>query len=118
MYGNEQKPLSDPESQPLEPGPPAKTCLLEPCFVNPSLRQAIEQLLRRIGRCASVTSYGSSEREWLSLTCDGVPYRLMRKVVQEATFAAMKEKLETLGWIDTSKMLVKDLKAVLKLKIA
>ena len=72
--------------------------------------------MTHIGRCASVTSYGGSKREWLSLTCDGVPYMLMRKVMQEATFAAMKEKLGTLGWIDTSKMLVKDLKAVLKLK--
>ena len=39
---------------------------------------------------------------------------IMRKVIQEAKLNAAKEKLCLLGWVDTSKMFVKDLKAVLK----
>ena len=95
---------------------PAKTKLIELCFVNPSSRAAVLELMRHVGQLAGVTQYGGAKREWLGLTCDEVPYMLMRKVIQEAKLNAAKEKLCLLGWVDTSKMFVKDLKAVLKAK--
>ena len=41
---------------------------------------------------------------------------LTRKVIQEAKLIAAKGKLSSLGWVDTSKMFVKDLKVALKAK--
>ena len=51
---------------------PAKTKLIEPCFVNPSSRAAVKESMRHVGELASVTEYGGEKREWLALTCDGV----------------------------------------------
>ena len=95
---------------------PAKSKLVEPCFVNPSSHAAVKELMRHVSRLAGVTKYGGSERQWVAMTCDGVPYMLMRKVIQESRLLAAKNYLQSLGWIDTTTLNVKDLKAVLKSK--
>ena len=50
------------------------------------------------------------------MTCDGVPYMFLRKVIQESRLLAAKSYPQSLGWIDTTTLNVKDLKAVLKSK--
>ena len=94
---------------------PAKSKLVEPCFVNPSSHAAVKELMRHVSRLAGVTKYGGSERQWVAMTCDGVPYMLMRKVIQESRLLATKSYLQSLSWIGTT-LNVKDLKAVLNSK--
>ena len=95
---------------------PAKSKLVEPCFVNPSSHAAVKELMRHVGRLAGVTKYEGTERQRVAMTCDGVPYMLMRKVIQESRLLAAKNYLQSLGWIDTTTLNVKDLKAVLRSK--
>lgn len=93
---------------------PVHVHLLEPCFVNPASLEAVQVLLRHVGQHAGVKQYGGTERDWLAVTCDGVPYYLVRKAIEEAQRVAVKEQLVRDGWVDTSKLLVKDLKDVLR----
>lgn len=92
---------------------PASSKLLEPYFVNPSSRAAMKEL-GHVGRLVGVAQYGASDRQWLAMTCDGILYLLMGKVIQDSRFAAGKKELERLGWVDTSALLVKDLKSLVK----
>ena len=75
----------------------AECKLVEPCFVNPGSLAAVKELLRHIGQLASVSQYGGSKQEWLAVTCDGVPYMLIRKAVKEAKRLAGKDHLTSLG---------------------
>lgn len=93
---------------------PADVHLVEPCFVNPASLQAIEELLRHIGKQAGIKSCGGSERDWLAVTSDGVPYYLVRKAIQLAQRSALKGHLAQLGWVDTQKLTVPQLKDVLR----
>ena len=94
--------------------PTAKCVLVEPCFVNPSSLEAVKELMRHVGQLGSVTQYGGKKREWMALSCDGVPYMLMRKVIQNSGVETCLEKLKKFGWVDTSRLYVKDLKSVLR----
>ena len=98
------------ESQSIHP---AVSALVEPCFVNPSSLAAVKVLLRHVGQCAGVAKYGGNKREWLAVTCDGVPYMLLRKAIQEARLIAQQDSLSAVGWVDSSKLLLKDLKTLL-----
>ena len=93
---------------------PADVHLMEPCFVNPASLKAVEELLRHIGRHAGIVRYGGKERQWLAVTCDGVPFYLVKKAICDAQRAAVKEHLKETGWVDTTKLLVKDLREVLR----
>ena len=75
---------------------PAKSNLVEPCFVNPSSHAAAKELMRH-GRLAGVMKYGGIERQCVAMTYDGVPYMLMRKVIQESRLLAAKSYLQSLG---------------------
>ena len=52
----------------------ADVCLMEPVFVNPNSHEAIEILLRTIGESAGIKQYGGSDRCWLPVEGDGLPY--------------------------------------------
>ena len=78
---------------------PAISKLVEPCFVNPSSHAAVEELMRHVGQLAGVTRYGGTERQWVAMTCDGVPYMFMRKLIQESRLLAAK-KLSSVSGLD------------------
>ena len=52
----------------------------------------------------------------MALSCDGVPYMLMRKVIHSSKIESAFQKFKEFGWIDTAKMTMKDLKTVLRKK--
>ena len=56
----------------------ANCVLLEPCFVNPASLAALKELLRHVGELGDVSQYEKENprREWMALSCDGVPYML------------------------------------------
>lgn len=62
----------DDESGPATISPSCSK-LVAPCFVNPSLYIAVKKLMRHISRYAEVASYGGTKRQWVALTCDGLP---------------------------------------------
>lgn len=62
---------------------PDINCLTgEPDFLNPNSYQNIIQLLQNIGYRAGVKQYGGN-REWLLIECDGLPYNIMREIIEK-----------------------------------
>ena len=53
----------------------------EPYFVNPNSYTTIVDVLRNIGRDAGIVQYGGQDRSWIFLECDGLPYKIMRDVI-------------------------------------
>ena len=77
--------------------PPAVIRLMEPCFVNPNSFEAIKVLLSHLGKLAGVKQCGGSERDWLVITCDGLPYSLLRTVMHQARLEEIKQALAAAG---------------------
>ena len=57
---------------------------VEPLFVNPNSHEALRRLLQHIGSECGVRSAGGHDREWVTVCCDGLPYNLMRHVINES----------------------------------
>ena len=57
---------------------------MEPFFANPNSHEALQHLLQHIGHECGIKNQGGSEREWVSVCCDGLPYTLMRTVMLES----------------------------------
>ena len=53
----------------------------EPQFVNPNSYQTIISVIRCLGQQAGIRRYGGTEREWLFLECDGLPYKILRDIM-------------------------------------
>ena len=62
-------------------GKPRETCMLDPVFVNPNNYQCLKLVLRHLGRKAGVARYGGTERQWLTVSCDGLPYNLVLQLI-------------------------------------
>lgn len=56
---------------------------------------------------------GGTKREWLAITCDGVPYSLVRKLILQKQRLAVKESIKSQGWVDTEEIHVPQLRDVL-----
>ena len=77
--------------------PRAHVVPIEPYFVNPNSHEALRRLLRHIGQECGVKGVGGSEREWVSVCCDGLPYNLMRTVMLESRQDANQRALIAAG---------------------
>lgn len=53
----------------------------EPEFVNPNSYQTIVTVIQNIGKRAGLVRYGGDTRQWLFLECDGLPYKIMRDII-------------------------------------
>lgn len=62
---------------------PVQVNLLDPVFVNPNSFQNLALVLRHIGKVAGIKRYGGSEREWLIICCDGLPYSMILQLTQD-----------------------------------
>jgi hypothetical protein len=63
--------------------------LLDPVFVNPNSMETISMVLRHIGMKGGLKRYGGNEREWTSISCDGLPYGMITKLKEEALVCAL-----------------------------
>ena len=53
----------------------------EPDFVNPNSFATITEVLQNIGHRAGIKHYGGGKREWLFVECDGLPYSIIRDLL-------------------------------------
>lgn len=66
------------------PPSPIKVQTCDPVFVNPNSFESMKEVLRRVGNAACVSRYcpdSTNARKWLSVTMDGAPYLVSRKVI-------------------------------------
>ena len=77
--------------------PCAEVVPVEPFFVNPNSHEAVRRLLRHIGRECGIKSMGGSDREWVVVACDGLPYNLMRTVMLESRRQQQRQALINVG---------------------
>ena len=54
-------------------------------FVNPCSYEAVTIVLRKIGVESGISQYGTGDRKWVIVVCDGVPYNLCRRVINSYT---------------------------------
>ncbi|MEW8547705.1 MAG: hypothetical protein AB2693_29710 [Candidatus Thiodiazotropha sp.] len=62
---------------------PIPVCVLDPVFVNPNSFDSLKLVLRHIGNLAGIKRYGGTEREWVIVCCDGLPYTMVFRMIQE-----------------------------------
>ena len=53
----------------------------EPDFVNPNSFATITEVLQNIGHSTGIKHYGGGKREWLFVECDGLPYSIIRDLL-------------------------------------
>ena len=87
---------------PSEEHIPPKSYLSEPVFVNPSSYSSVITILRNIGKKAGVKKYGSGDREWIVVYCDGSPLNLcMRVILSTYSCNTCSEVVTGFGKIET-----------------
>lgn len=65
---------------------PVNVVASDPVFVNPNSPDALKEVLRRVGMASNVKRYHPDDpkaRQWLSVTMDGLPYLVCRKVIED-----------------------------------
>lgn len=65
--------------------------------MNPNSHEALRRLLCHIGTECSIKSMGGTEREWVIVCCDGLPYNLMRTVMLESRQQQKRTALINVG---------------------
>ena len=53
----------------------------DPSFVDPNSFSSCTVILRKIGREAGIITYGTGNRQWLIICCDGLPFRLCHVII-------------------------------------
>ena len=59
-----------------------KTTMMDPVCVNPNSAENSATVLRKIGKDAGVKRYGGTERLWLTVCCDGLPFGIILQIIQ------------------------------------
>ena len=59
----------------------AKVMPGEPDFVNPNSYHTIIKVLQNLGTRGGVVMYGGTDCKWLFVECDGLPYKIMRDIM-------------------------------------
>ena len=63
--------------------------LVDPVFVNPNSPESLRLVLRHIGKEAGVHRYGGKAHAWVIVVCDGLPYTMILKLIQEQMICAV-----------------------------
>lgn len=66
------------------PQEPVHVLPCDPIFVNPNSFESMKEVLRRVGDAAHIERYhpnSPNSRKWLSVTMDGLPYLVVRQVI-------------------------------------
>ena len=74
------------------PDHPIPVTMLDPVLVNPNSYDSVILVLRKIGQDAGVTRYGGGQRRWLIVCCDGLPYGLVLKLIQDYLVCMLCQK--------------------------
>lgn len=53
----------------------------EPEFVNPNSYETMVKVMQTLGQHGGVDVYGGTDRKWMFLECDGLPYKIMRDIM-------------------------------------
>ena len=61
----------------------------EPVFVNPCSYSAVAVVLRKIGSASGIKQYGTGDRKWTVVICDGVPYNLCRRIINSSYLCSL-----------------------------
>jgi hypothetical protein len=55
----------------------------DPIFVNPNSYLSLAEILRKIGQECGISRYGGNLREWTVVCCDGLPYGLLMRLIED-----------------------------------
>ena len=83
-FSNKGHPIFDPYapfSECFSRLPDIECTTGEPDFLNPNSYHNIVQVLQSIGERSGVKQYGTGDREWLFVECDGLPINLIRDII-------------------------------------
>eukprot|EP00732_Lithocolla_globosa_P001279 Lithocolla_globosa_v1_NODE_610_length_3609_cov_4.771525.p2 type:complete len:324 gc:universal NODE_610_length_3609_cov_4.771525:2034-1063(-) len=79
--GHEIQKKIDSEEQPLGNPNKVEYWLQDPIFLNPGSEENLLEILRKIGKDAGIRQYGTGTREWVWITVDGSPYKIICKLI-------------------------------------
>ena len=65
---------------------------MDPVFVNHNSFESLKLVLRHIRKTAGVRRYGETEREWVIVCCDGLPYSVIFRLIYEYLTCAVCDK--------------------------
>ncbi|XP_071163549.1 uncharacterized protein [Mytilus edulis] len=57
--------------------------VMDPVFVNPNSIDNLKLVLRHLGKTAGIKRYGGEERDWVIVCCDGLPYTMVCRMIEE-----------------------------------
>ena len=57
-------------------GSPPNIIIEEPAFINHCSHEALAIIFRKLGTYTGIKRYGTGQREWLVVFCDGLPFSL------------------------------------------
>ena len=66
--------------------------VMDPVFVNPNSVENLKLVLRHLGTLAGIKRYGGDERDWVIICCDGLPYTMVRRMIEEYFTCAICSK--------------------------
>ncbi len=62
---------------------PPDISVADPIFVNLNSYESLRIVLRKIGKDAGDTRYGGMKCTWTTVCCDGLPYKLCMKIIDQ-----------------------------------
>ena len=65
---------------------------MDPVFVNPNSVNNIAKILRHIGKSLGITRYGGEKRMWSFVCCDGLPFGMVLKLIEEFLVCQLCQK--------------------------
>ena len=60
-----------------------KVTVGELTFVNPNSYKSWTQVLRKIGKETGIERYSGTQRKWIIVVCDGLPFKLCFNIIKE-----------------------------------
>lgn len=67
---------------------PTRVDVREPIYVNPCSYEAVQIVLRNIGKKVGIRQYGG-DRKWVVVVCDGIPYTLCQRTIRSAHYCSI-----------------------------
>jgi hypothetical protein len=74
------------------PDHPIKLKLSDPAFVNPNSYKNVSLVLNKIGKECGIHRYGGDKRNWTIVCCDGLPYNLLMRIIQDTRTCSICNK--------------------------
>ena len=69
-----------------------KVTVGEPTFVSPNRYKTCTEILRKIGKEAGIERCGCTQRKWIIVVCDGLPFKLCFNIIKETYMCAIRKR--------------------------